>query len=64
MQYLEKIYDEVLALWHERQSDYDEHLDIKKFSHDAEQAEAWIASQEASLLNKEYGVWTRHSVNI
>lgn len=56
MNYLEKAYDELLALWHERQNDYEEHLDSKKFSHDAEQVEAWITSQEASLLNDEYGV--------
>ena len=56
MNYLEKAHDELLTLWQERQNDYDEHLDNKKFSYDAEQAEAWITSQEASLLNEEFGV--------
>ena len=56
MKYLETAYKDLLELWAERQENYEEHLDSQKFRRDAEQAEAWIAAQEALLKNEDIGV--------
>lgn len=56
MKYLETAYKVLLELWAERQENYEEHLDSQKFRRDAEQAEAWIAAQEALLKNEDIGV--------
>lgn len=56
MAILEHEHNELLELWESRQNDYEENLDSQKYHRDAEQAETWITSQEAHLLNEDYGV--------
>ena len=43
---------------------YEENLDSQKYHRDAEQAETWIASQEAHLQNEDYGVSTVEAVAV
>lgn len=56
MAILDHEHNELVELWEMRQGEYEENLDLQLYHRDAEQAEAWIASREANLLNEDYGV--------
>ena len=59
MSYLEGLHNKVLKLWETKHEDYEEHLDNQKFKEDSEQAEAWIAAQDALLKDDDFGVRER-----
>ena len=59
MSYLEGLHNKVLKLWETKHEDYEEHLDSQKFKEDSEQAEAWIAAQDALLKDDDFGVRER-----
>ncbi|VEL10488.1 unnamed protein product, partial [Protopolystoma xenopodis] len=52
---LEKEKSALLALWDTRRVQYEQCMDLQLFFRDTEQAEAWIAKQEAFLENKDVG---------
>lgn len=45
----------LLQLWNERRVLYEQNMDLQLFYRDTEQAEAWIAKQEAFLENNDVG---------
>lgn len=47
--------DSLLELWESRRVQFEQCMDLMLFYRDAEQAEAWIAKQEAFLENKDVG---------
>lgn len=47
--------DSLLELWEARKVQFEQCMDLMLFFRDAEQAEAWIAKQEAFLENKDVG---------
>lgn len=56
MSYLEDVHNKLLQLWERRDQEYEEHLDSQKFKRDSEQAEGWIATQDALLKDDDFGV--------
>ena len=56
MKHIEAGYDQLLDTWERRQEDYKNILDSLIFIRDAEQAEMWIASQEAFIGSEDVGV--------
>ena len=56
MSAMETKHKEVLDLWNEKREDCEEHLDILKFKHDAENADSWVAAQEAFFKFEDTGV--------
>lgn len=55
MNTLERERAALLALWDERRIQFEQCMDLQLFYRDAEQAEAWMAKQEAFLDNKDVG---------
>lgn len=58
MSYLEDLHNKVLQLWEMKHDEYEEHLDSQKFKQDSDQAEAWIAAQDALMKDDDFGVNT------
>ena len=56
MKHIEEGYEQLLDTWERRQEDYQKVLNYLIFVRDAEQAEMWIASQEAFIGNEDVGV--------
>lgn len=56
MSYLEDVHNKLLKLWESRRDEYEEHLDSQQFKRDADQAEAWIAAQDALMKDVDFGV--------
>ncbi|KAL5474627.1 hypothetical protein EMCRGX_G026606 [Ephydatia muelleri] len=55
MKHIEEGYEQLLDTWERRQEDYQKVLNYLIFVRDAEQAEMWIASQEAFIGNEDVG---------
>ncbi|VDN16872.1 unnamed protein product, partial [Dibothriocephalus latus] len=55
MNTLERERAALLALWDERRIQFEQCMDLQLFYRDAEQAETWMAKQEAFLDNKDVG---------
>lgn len=55
MNTLQRERDFLLDLWESRRIQFEQCMDLMLFFRDAEQAEAWIAKQEAFLENKDVG---------
>ena len=47
--------DALLALWEERRILYEQCMDLQLFYRDTEQADTWMAKQEAFLINQDLG---------
>lgn len=58
MEVMQTLHNELLDLWNEKKDEYEEHLDLQKFRHDAENADSWVAAQEGFFKNIDHEVRT------
>lgn len=56
MKIMQSLQKELIDLWNEKKEEYEEHLDLQKFKHDAENADSWIAVQEAFFKDIDHTV--------
>lgn len=56
MKAMQSMQKELIDLWTEKKEEYEEHLDLQRFKHDAENADSWIAVQEAFFKDIDHTV--------